>query len=80
MTTDSVVALFGPPDRTQVMTCGSQTPKPWQCLVWEYDMGSNPRGRYQSSSNTNLLTFSLEFSPPRLNNWTIDLMYDSPQP
>ena len=80
MTTDSIVSLFGRPDRTQVMTCGSQTPSPWQCLIWEYDMGPHPRGRYQYSSNTNRLTFSAEFSPPRLNNWTIDLMYDSPQP
>ena len=80
MTSDSVVSLFGRPDRTQVMTCGTQTPKPWQCLIWEYDMGKNSRGRYQYSSNTNRLTFSVEFSPPRLNSWTIDLMYDNPRP
>ncbi len=67
MSTDSVISLFGRPDRTEVMTCGSQTPSPWQCLIWEYDMGSHPRGRYQYSSNTNRLTFSAEFSPPRLN-------------
>jgi len=78
MTTDSVVALFGRPDRTQVMTCGSQTPSPWQCLIWEYDMGHNPKGRYQELNNTNTLTFSVESTPPRLNNWTIDLMYDRP--
>jgi hypothetical protein len=80
MTADSIVSLFGRPDRTQVLTCGSQTPSPWQCLIWEYDMGSNPRGRYQNISNTNRLTFSLEFSPPRLNSWTIDLMYDNQRP
>ena len=79
MTTDSVISLFGRPDRTQVMTCGTQTPSPWQCLIWEYDMGSHSRGRYQSSNNTNRLTFSVTSSPPRLNNWTIDLMYDKPR-
>lgn len=77
MTTDEVVAVFGRPDRTRVMTCGSQTPSPWQCLIWEYDMGPHPRGRYQSISNTNRLTFSVDGNAPRLNNWDIDLMYDS---
>jgi hypothetical protein len=80
ITADSVVSLFGRPDRTQAMTCGSQTSSPWQCLIWEYDMGPHPRGRYQHSNNTNSFTFSAESNPPRLNNWNIDLMYDSPQP
>jgi hypothetical protein len=71
MTTDSVVSLFGRPDRTEVTTCGSATKSPWRCLIWEYDMGSY---------KTNRLTFSAESSPPRLNNWTIDKMYDNRKP
>ena len=78
LSTDSIITLFGRPDRTRAMTCGTQTPSPWQCLVWEYDMGSDPRGRFQTLGNTNRLTFSAELTPPSLNNWTIDLMYDAP--
>ena len=78
MTTDQVISLFGRPDRTRVMTCGTKTDSPWQCLMWEYDMGQHPQGRYRHSNNINRFTFYAELSPPRLNNWTIDLMYNSP--
>jgi len=40
---------------------------------------TEPRGRYQHSSNINLLTFNTELNPPRRNHWSIDLMYDSPR-
>lgn len=79
LTTDQVVSLFGNPDRTQGTTCGTQTPSPWQCLIWEYDLGPHPRGRFQHSSNINRMYFSAEENPPRLNSWNIDLMYDSPR-
>lgn len=71
LTTDEVIALFGRPDRPQATTCGSKSGSPWQCLIWEYDFGSY---------KTNRLYFSMDFSPPRLNNWDIDVMYDSPKP
>lgn len=80
MTADALRARFGPPDRTEVMTCGTATPEPWQCMIWEYDLGPHPRGRYQSISNINSFTFSLSDHAPRLNHWRIDLMYPDPSP
>lgn len=77
MTTTQIVALFGPPDRTRSTTCGTQTPSPWQCLIWEYELGPHPQGRYKSTANTNRLTFESSYTPPRLNSWDIDLMYRS---
>ena len=80
LTTDEVIALFGQPDRTEATTCGSQSGSPWQCLIWEWDLGPNKKGRHEYSSNINRLYFSMDLSPPRLNNWSVDLMYDSPKP
>jgi hypothetical protein len=36
MSQDRVEALFGPPARTSLTTCGTKTPEPWECLIWNY--------------------------------------------
>jgi hypothetical protein len=79
MTSDEIVSKFGLPDRTRVETFGTRTASPWQCLIWEYDMGPHPRGRYQGINNTNRFHFEAKYSPPRLNSWDIELTYDISQ-
>jgi hypothetical protein len=66
LTTEQIRDRFGAPDRTRATTCGSQTPDPWPCLVWEYDMGDY---------KTNSFTFSMSSDPPWLNYWRIDHMH-----
>jgi len=80
MSADSIVSLFGPPDRTRALTCGTKTASPWPCLIWEYDMGPDPKYSNPYITKTNSLTFSTESAPARLNDWTIDLTYESRRP
>jgi hypothetical protein len=34
--TEAQVSALRPPDRVTLQTCGSNTPKPWQCKVYQY--------------------------------------------
>ena len=75
MTSEEIRSQFGAPDRSAVRTCGTETPEPWQCLIWDYDMGKHPRGRYEHLPSTNTFFFAMAFDPPLLNSWRIELMY-----
>lgn len=75
MTRDDATELFGRPDRAQVTTCGTDTPEPWQCLIWEYDLPGHERGRYQVIENTNRLYFTTDGF---LNSWSTDLLWEDP--
>ena len=75
MTREEVTALFGRPDRSQVTTCGSDTARPWQCMIWEYDLPPHERGEYQLIENTNRLYLSTD---GLLNSWSADLMWEDP--
>ena len=72
ITADAVRARFGNPDRSEVTTCGSSTPDPWQCMIWEYQMEGDEYG------DVNRIYFNVEFDPPRLNSWDIERMYPDP--
>lgn len=78
-TANEIKEIYGPPDRIPATTCGSSTDSPWQCLIWEYDLGPHPKGRYKNLNNTNRFMFNAETDPPLLNSWTIDLMYEAPR-
>jgi hypothetical protein len=69
MTADVVRARFGNPDRTEVTTCGSSTPDPWQCMIWRYQMEESEYG------DVNRFYFAIESDPPRLHSWDIERMY-----
>ena len=80
MTTSEVEAIFGQPEYTSVRTFGAKTAKTWNGLIYTYNMGKHPEGKYENTDNTNTLVFSLSFSPPRLNHWNINLAYEDPPP
>ena len=67
MTPEEVRDLFGDPDDERVMECGSESPDPWQCLVWTYSL----TGGY-----TNLMVFDADVTPPRLDSWLLGRVYD----
>lgn len=70
---DDVIELFGPPDRTELTTAGSETPEPWRAIIYSYDMGPHRLGEYQSISNTNRFGFSADTGT--LQFWHIELAY-----
>lgn len=70
-----VEAVFGPPDKTRFAVFGLNSPDPWRSIVFEYSMGHNFEGKY--SKNTNVLVFSAEHSPPRLEFWDIQMVYST---
>ena len=72
MTRGDVTDLFGQPARVELTTCGSETPEPWQCLIWEYDLPADSRGRYETIENTNRFVFSAD---GLLTNWATDLLW-----
>jgi len=78
MATGEVEAIFGQPDFTSVRTFGAKTDKTWNGLIYTYNMGKHSGGKYENTDNTNILVFSLSFSPPRLNHWNINLAYEDP--
>lgn len=41
MSAEQVDALFGMPVSTQGTTCGSETKKPWTCIIWNYNAHPN---------------------------------------
>ena len=66
MTEQEITELFGQPDRRQVMTCGSETSAPWQCLIYTYEL---------SSTDWNSFVFNTERHPPLLNHYDIEKVY-----
>lgn len=40
LTPNQIQSFFGLPDRTATVRLGTQTPNPWNALVYEYDMGN----------------------------------------
>ena len=72
------VSSYFQPDYTSVRTFGAKTAKTWNGLIYTYDMGKHPGGKYEDTNKTNTLVFSLSFSPPRLNHWNINLAYEDP--
>lgn len=70
-----IMDLFGQPDRTEMSTCGTATDNPWQCLIWEYDLPPDSRGKYQYNPNTNRFLFQ---SNGALNSWSTNLLYPDP--
>jgi hypothetical protein len=66
-TTDEVRALFGEPDRTEVMRCGAAWGPPWPCQVWTYEL---------TGSYTNLLVFRPVEGVLSLDSWLLGRVYD----
>ena len=73
MPTVVIKSMFGPPDRTLFKTFYLHLKGSFNALVFEYDMGYNPKGRYQK--NINSFFFDNAVSPPRLVSWEIELAY-----
>lgn len=73
MTTTEVESIFGLPDRTYFKAFFNEGGAPWRGLVYEYDMGYNPRGEY--IRNLNSLVFSIEHFTTALIHWDIQLAY-----
>lgn len=78
MSPEEVESLFGRPDRALYKVMELDTPEPWPALVFEYDMGSHPDGRY--ITNTNTFVFSRRFEPPRLSYWDLQMLYQESAP
>ena len=72
MTADAIRALFGNPDQSEVTTCGSSTPVPWQCMIWSYQMEADEYG------DVNRIYFDVDSAPPLLNSWDVERMYQDP--
>ena len=72
---DEIKALFGDPDRITTRPMGSETDSPWLALEWIYMMGEHPRGEYQYIDNYNRFFFDLDYDPPLLSNWFIELSW-----
>lgn len=75
---NDVEAVFGPPDKTRFQIFGLSSPDPWRGIVFEYCMGYHFEGKY--SKNSNILVFSAEHSPPRLEYWDIQMIYKEHPP
>lgn len=57
MTEARVMTVLGEPDSVEQTTCGTNTPKPWACRLWDYREG----GR----------VFTLSFDNSRVE-WTLN--------
>jgi len=73
MTAAEVESIFGLPDRTYFKTFFIGGGMPWRGLVYEYDMGYNPKGKYIKNLNT--LVFSVEQFTTDLIHWDIQMAY-----
>jgi hypothetical protein len=73
LTPSQVEEIFGPPDRTVFKWMAALSMWPGPAMVYEYDMGWNPKGRYRY--NTNRLVFATRDNPPYLVDWDIQLAY-----
>lgn len=40
LTMTQVIDAMGEPDSVEQTTCGANTPKPWQCRLWDYRDGN----------------------------------------
>ena len=75
MTQKEIEDKFGSPDRTSIMTMGTNTPNPWQSLVYYYDMRKNGKGEYRHIVYTNTFYFVMDIQPPLLRSWELELIY-----
>ena len=75
MTQKEIEDKFGSPDRTSIMTMGTNTPNPWQSLVYYYDMRKNGKGEYRHLVYTNAFYFVMDIQPPLLRSWELELIY-----
>ena len=75
MTQKEIEDKFGSPDRTSIMTMGTNTPNPWQSLVYYYDMRKNGKGEYRHLVYTNTFYFVMDIQPPLLRSWELELIY-----
>jgi len=76
MSEGAVIELFGLPDRQDLSTCGANTPNPWPCKIWYFELPGDLWGRYQATTNTNVLYFN---AGGLLNSWHTDLVYPDPE-
>jgi len=73
ITPEEIVKRFGNPDRTSIKMMGTETPNPWQALVYEYVMGPHPDGAWEVIDNVNYFYFSVDLN--NLEYWEIELAY-----
>lgn len=62
---DEMARLLGPPDETEMSTCGSDTDEPWQCLQWNYAWPTDSYG----GKRLRLLYFQADDGEWYLNSW-----------
>jgi len=75
MTQKEIEVRFGSPDRTSVMTMGTETPNPWPSLIYYYDMKKSRIEKYKQIVFTNTFYFVSDVQPPLLRSWELELIY-----